>query len=149
MPSLLLYPRASFLLVAEEAQIEEAVRQLVRIGLDDVEVWIPVSEAAAAGQWTSVVPRITTADFAKVLADDDRALVLDVRGADEFAAGHVEGAINIAHTRLAERLGEIPDHSPVYVHCASGLRAALAVSFLAGKGLDVVHVDGGYEEIGV
>lgn len=140
--------KVRLLLVAEEAQIEEAVRQLVRIGLDDVAAWIPVSEAAA-GEWTSAVPRISTAGLAQALADHDHAIVLDVRGADEFAIGHVEGAINIAHTRLAERLGEIPDRSPVYVHCASGLRAALAVSFLAGKGLDVVHVDGDYEEIGV
>ena len=74
--------------------------------------------------------------------------LLDVRGAEEFAAGHVGGAVNIAYTRVAVRLGELPPQRPVFVHCGSGLRAAMAASFLAKEGIDVVHVDGGYGEIG-
>jgi hydroxyacylglutathione hydrolase len=82
------------------------------------------------------------------LAEDPGALVLDVRGADEFAAGHVEGAVNIAYTRLGVRLADLPNRRPVYVHCGSGLRASMAVSYLAAKGVDVVHVDGSFGEIG-
>ena len=55
--------------------------------------------------------------------------------------------MNIAYTRLAARLNELPDRRPVYVHCGSGLRASMAVSFLASRGVDVVHVDGNYGDI--
>jgi hydroxyacylglutathione hydrolase len=136
------------LVVQSESHLDEAVRQLVRIGLDEVEAWIPADEAIRAHEWTSTIPRIMTSELANALTEDPDALVLDVRGADEFAAGHVEGAVNIAYTRLGVRLAELPDRRPVYVHCGSGLRASMAVSFLAAKGIDAVHVDGNFGEIG-
>ncbi|WP_193211091.1 MBL fold metallo-hydrolase [Luteolibacter marinus] len=139
----------SLLLVVDgESQLDEAVRQLVRIGLDAVDAWIPAIEATHAHQMTSAFPRITTAELRHVLEEDPEAVVLDVRSADEFAAGHVEGALNIAYTRLAERAGEIPGRRTIYVHCGSGLRAAMATAFLGAKGHNVVHVDGAYGEIG-
>ena len=73
--------------------------------------------------------------------------MLDVRGADEFAAGHVKGATHIAYTRLAARIDELPSGEPLFVHCGSGMRAALASAFLASRGIDVVHVDGDFAEI--
>ena len=137
---------AEILLVLEnDSQLEPAVRQLVRIGLDKVIAWIPADEAMQVHGFTCLIPRMKTESLIDAVAEDADALVLDVRGADEFAAGHVEGALNIAYTRLAEHLGDIPKHRPVYVHCGSGLRAAMAASFLASKGIDVVHVDGSYD----
>ena len=67
--------------------------------------------------------------------------VLDVRRATEFAAGRVEGACNIAHTRLAGRLGELPRDKRLLVHCLSGARASAAVSYLAGQGFEVSAVN--------
>jgi hydroxyacylglutathione hydrolase len=139
---------SKILLVLEsDSQLEPAVRQLVRIGLDEVVAWIPADEATQVHGFTSIIPRMPTDGLRDALAEDAGAVVLDVRGADEFAAGHVEGALNIAYTRLAEHLGDLPDRQSVYVHCGSGLRAAMAVSFLASKGVDVVHVDGSYDAI--
>jgi hydroxyacylglutathione hydrolase len=136
------------LVLEDESQLDGAVRQLVRIGLDEVEAWMPAAEAVKAHEWTSAIPRIMTSCLANALTEDPDALVLDVRGADEFAAGHVEGAVNIAYTRLGARLADLPNRRPVYVHCGSGLRASMAVSYLAAKGIDVVHVDGSFGEIG-
>ncbi|MGL5018302.1 MAG: MBL fold metallo-hydrolase [Luteolibacter sp.] len=133
---------ARILLVVEsEAQLDDAVRQLIRIGLDRVAAWIPAAEALAETHLTASYPRISTADLP---AD---ATVLDVRGADEFAASHVTGATNIAYTRLAARIGEVPSARPLYVHCGSGLRAAIACPYLASQGHDVIHVDGPFAEI--
>ncbi len=141
--------KTRLLLVLEsEAQLDDAVRQLVRIGLDEVEAWMPADEVVKAHEWTRAIPRIMTSDLANALAEDPDARVLDVRGADEFAAAHVEGALNIAYTRLGARLAELPAGRPVYVHCGSGLRASMAASFLASKGVEVVHVDGNFAEIG-
>ena len=92
--------------------------------------------------------RFVFRELAGALSEEQGALVLDVRGGDEFAAGHVEGALNIAYTRLGARLAELPTRRPVYIHCGSGLRASMAASFLAAKGIDVVHVDGNFCETG-
>jgi len=129
------------LVVENDQQLDEAVRQLVRIGLDRVEGWIPAAEALGAGAFTTSIRRITTRDLT------DGAAVLDVSGADEFDSGHVKDATHIAHTRLAGRLDDIPSARPLHVHCASGARAAAAASFLASKGVDVVFVDGDFDDI--
>lgn len=129
------------LVVENESQVEEAARQLIRIGLDHVAAWIPADEALSAADFTDSYPRVATAELPADVA------VLDVRGADEFAASHVRGANNIAYTRLAARLDEVPSGKPLFVHCGSGVRAALASAFLASRGHDVVFVDGPFAEI--
>jgi hydroxyacylglutathione hydrolase len=133
---------ARILLVAgNESQADEAVRQLIRIGLDKIEGWITASDALTASGFITSYPRITPAD----LPPD--ASVLDVRGADEFASKHVMGAKNIAYTRLAARFDEIPPEGPLHVHCAGGMRAAIAAAYLASRGREVIHVDGPFAEI--
>ena len=134
---------AIVLLVNDANELDLAVRELVRIGLDQVEAWIPASEALAVPGVTRHQKSITTAE----LADHPDAVVLDVRGAGEFAESHVRGAKNIAYTRLAARLDEVPEAHPLYVHCGSGLRASFAVPYLAGAGREVVHVDGAFSSI--
>ena len=129
------------LVVEDETQVEEAVRQLVRIGLDRVEGWIPVDEALADSACTTSYPRIATRDLPA------GAPVLDVRRADEYQASHVTGAKNIAYTRLAARIDEVPDAEPLHIHCAGGTRAAIAAAYLASRGHEVVHVDGSFAEI--
>jgi len=131
---------ARILLVLEnEAQLGEAVRQLVRIGLDHVEAWISAHEALVHA----------TASYRQIVPSElpENAVVLDVRGADEYAASHVKGAKNIAYTRLAARVDDLPDGAPLFVHCAGGLRAAIASAYLAGLGREVVQLDGPFEEI--
>lgn len=135
------------LLVNDADEVQEAVRQLIRIGLDKVEAWLPVSEALAIDGITARQESITTAKLAEALAANPGAAVLDVRGAGEFAEGHVQGAANIAYTRLAARISEVPSGKPLYIHCGSGLRAAFASSFLKGKGHEVVYVNGPFDEI--
>jgi len=72
-------------------------------------------------------------------------LLLDVRKPEEFAAGHVPGAINIPHDQLANRLAELPASrdKPVVVYCRSGRRAALAEDVLRQGGYTKVqHLKG-------
>jgi len=133
---------ARILLVAEsQADVDDAVRQLVRIGYDHIAGWITVVEAMASDARLEKMKSILAEDL------PGGASVLDVRGAGEFAAGHVKGAKNIAHTRLGARLYDVPKGDTLYVHCAGGGRAAIAASFLASTGRDVVWVDGAYADI--
>lgn len=63
-------------------------------------------------------------------------MILDVRSPAEFAQGHIPGAVNISHTKLASRLDELGDSKSVelVVYCESGRRAALATEVLRAAG---------------
>ena len=142
---------AIILVVNDEAEVAEAVRQLVRIGLDKVEAWISASEALSVhlenDDLTASVKRITTAELAGELTAHPGAAVLDVRSTSEYAESHVRGATHIPYTRLAARLAEVPHTHPLYVHCGTGLRASFAVPLLARESREVIHVDGEFSDI--
>lgn len=140
---------AQFLLVLPAKEdLEEAVRQMARIGLDRVAGWMTVAETQEVSDaLMSSQPSITTPELAEAISRQPDAVVLDVRGAGEYAEGHVKGALNIAHTRLADRLDELPKEKRLLVHCGSGLRASLATAYLASEGYDAVLVDGPYGKI--
>ncbi len=78
------------------------------------------------------------------VAPDLRGWLLDVREADEFAAGHVDGATNIPLGSLRSRLNEIPRDKPVNVYCQSGKRAYDAQRILVQHGIDARQVSGGW-----
>lgn len=134
-------PGQRLVLLASGRDLDELVRQLVRIGLDDVVGWIALEDFEAwrlAGGATASIPRIT---FAEAEAAGREGIWLDVRGESEFAADHVDGAVQIAQSRLAVERGRLPAGSPVTVHCATGGRAALASAYLQREGFDVRYVD--------
>ncbi len=73
------------------------------------------------------------------------AFLLDVRSPDEFAAGHVAGAVCVPLSDLERRLGEIPADRPMLVMCEAGGRSAMAAERLrAGGRNDVTDVEGGF-----
>lgn len=73
----------------------------------------------------------------------DHLFVLDVRTPQEFAEGHVPGAVNITHDQLASRLAEVPKDKDVVLYCRSGRRAALAADVLRANGyLRLSHLEG-------
>jgi hydroxyacylglutathione hydrolase len=125
-------------LVIEEDQVDEAVRDLIRVGLDYVPAYItPTDLKNYQGDKNS----IETLNFKDV---DDQMQngkkVLDVRKLTEYDERHIEGAINVAHTRLLPRLDEVPTDKKLIVHCATGVRANVATAYLAHKGFDVAVV---------
>lgn len=70
-------------------------------------------------------------------------LLVDVRTPEEFAAGHIPGAVNIAVETLESRLEEIPTDQPVVVYCRSGNRSATAADILVSAGYNPVYDLGG------
>lgn len=130
------------LVLEDERQADEALRQLLRIGLDRVRGWISVADALKESRWVASIRRAETSELASLMEEFPGAAVLDVRGASEFEEGHVEGATNLAYTRLAADGARLPDGSPLLIHCGSGLRAAMAAAGVARTGRQVIHVDG-------
>lgn len=129
-------------LVIEPDRLDEAVRNLLRIGLDDIRGYVTPDELAqylASGGATSEIESITMETLeARRLAGGVR--VLDVRGKVDFDVSHIPDALNIAHTRLLARIDELPADLPVIVHCNSGARSAHAVALLERRGYETVNV---------
>ncbi|KJV03664.1 MBL fold metallo-hydrolase [Rhodococcus sp. BGS-1C] len=122
-------------------QIDEATRELARIGIDH-------PSGSAVGEIHSLasdgrVRSYEVSDFAGLAAEDSDIAVLDTRQQSEYADGHIPGAINIPLHELPHRLAEVPD-GKVWVHCASGYRASIAASLLDREHRSVVLIDDDY-----
>ena len=68
------------------------------------------------------------------------ATLLDVRTPEEFAAGHIDGAVNVPVDEVGSRLSGIPHDEPVVVYCHSGRRAARAAQTLSQNGYQVYNL---------
>lgn len=135
-------------LIIDSEHIGEAVRDLIRIGLDRIVGYATpkeLSEFLASGGTCSSIEHTSIRHIDQIQARGD-VTVLDVRGASEFEASHIHGAVNIAHTRLAPRAEDIPDNTVLAVHCRSGTRSAVAAAYLKYCGHDVIYVDGDFDD---
>jgi NADPH-dependent 2,4-dienoyl-CoA reductase/sulfur reductase-like enzyme/rhodanese-related sulfurtransferase len=75
---------------------------------------------------------------------DDRTLLLDVRTAKEFSAGHLPGARNLPVDELRGRLGELPRDGRILAYCQVGQRGYIATRILLQHGFDAANLGGGY-----
>lgn len=125
----------SFMLVADEAQIEDLTRKLMRIGLDNVYGY--VSDVSTLGidlQKSNVID----IDTVKTYLNRDDVQVVDLRGASEYNSGHIEGAENVFVGTLPQNLDKISKDKPVVIYCQGGDRATIGYSLLASHGFDNV-----------
>ncbi len=86
-------------------------------------------------------------DVETVLAAEgaDKSFLLDVRTAQEFANGHIPGAVNIPVDDLRSRLKELPQDRKIAVYCQVGQRGYLATRILMQKGFVPANIGGGYK----
>ena len=83
-----------------------------------------------------------------------RRLIIDVREPQEFAAGHVAGAINLPPNKLMGSLDELddaPKNTEIILYCRSGARSNVAIQILRGRGftnlingVNQMHVEARY-----
>ncbi|MFG0259908.1 MAG: rhodanese-like domain-containing protein [Phycisphaerales bacterium JB041] len=140
-------PTDEIVLVCEPRLVDELTRVLVRIGLDRVVGWVSPEDVGSATT-LETTPEITAEAFK---GHEGERPVLDVRSEHEHAAGAIEASLNIAHTRLAPRVEELPKGEPIVCHCRSGVRSAAATAYLRREGFDVTNLAGGmmaWERVG-
>jgi hydroxyacylglutathione hydrolase len=140
-------------LLIPEAELEAALRDLVRIGFDHVVHYVTPEAFADYVQSGGDTASIEEIDFEELERRRQEAgvAVVDVRRKSEYEAGHVPEATNVAHTRLPEGLDRIPKGNTLLVHCQSGVRSALAAAYLAREGYEAVYVNDAfprYREMG-
>lgn len=134
------------LLVLESDEDADIARRLLyRIGLDRIVGYVRFDELKA--QVPNKLTTLAAERFQDFTPDKlgDNDVMLDVRRSDEFGSAHVEGAIHIPHTRIRTQLEKLDSGKRYYVYCRTGRRAAIAASFLATVGYDVVLLDGDCE----
>ncbi len=95
----------------------------------------------------NVLDGMTELWYAQDLADAmENCLIVDARRPDEYAGGHLPGALNVPHTQVRERLDEIREAAggrPIRVHCLAGARSYIAERILRQEGFDVKNLSGG------
>jgi len=141
-------PDAAIVLIIAEDEVEEAVRNLVRVGLDRAEAFAPPEAMSTPDVLGRSLDRIQEIDVEGLEARraDSSAMILDVRHASEFREGHVPGALNIAHTRLPDHLDALPTDRELAVYCRTGSRSAVASALLQREGFRPVYVNGMFED---
>lgn len=80
---------------------------------------------------------VRVADLATELSAENNLVIVDVRTADEYAEGHIEGAINVPLQEVTQNLALLPDpEADIVIVCGSGHRSALAMVALNLLGYD-------------
>ena len=101
-----------------------------------------VSAGALAAE-PALVPISQEALLERQQRGDEATYVLDVRSPEEYASGHVPGAVNIPYDQIASRMAEVPKDQDVVLYCKSGRRAGIAAEALAGQGYTrLQHLEG-------
>ncbi len=91
------------------------------------------------------VKNISSVELMQRIRDNHAGLILDVRNPQEYAQGHVPGAINIPHNQLGSRLAEIGSYKgkEIVLYCRSGGCAGIAANTLQAAGFSkLLHLDG-------
>ena len=134
------------IVIAEPGREEEAATRLGRIGFDHVAGYLDggMQTLEAHAELLARTQRVSPAQLAEQLASQAPPLVVDVRTPAEYAAGHVDGGINVPLSRLGERLDELPQGRPVAVLCAGGYRSSIAASLMQRHGIEaLIELAGG------
>ena len=93
------------------------------------------------------VKNVTPEEVVKLIKENPKTLVLDVRTPEEFAAGHIAGATNadIMNDDFAQKIAKLAKDQPVVVHCGSGTRSAKALPTIVQQKFPVIyHMNGGF-----
>lgn len=94
---------------------------------------------------SSEISNVSTSEF-KNLVDQHRGIILDVRTPEEFAEGHIPGAINldVNGSNFKDEIGKLDKSKDYEVYCRSGKRSLKASEMMQSEGFTkVTNLDGG------
>ncbi len=142
------YDREFYLIVPDRDAhaLDEAVRDLAMIGLENVAGYAGSSALVAAEANGVALERIEQVDARRLGQELEAGTVhvVDVRGEAEWNAGHIPQAENIPLGYLADRADELPTDRPIVLQCETGGRSTIGASLLRARGhRAVVNLTGG------
>jgi rhodanese-related sulfurtransferase len=87
---------------------------------------------------------IAPADLLAIVEENpDAVTVVDIRSAEDYAAGHIEGAINIPFKEVGANIDQIPMNRPAYVTCYTGQTAGITIAPLRMMGYNAISLNRG------
>lgn len=89
--------------------------------------------------------KISSADLQKLIENGDDIQIVDLRKPEDFAKGHVKGAVNIPFGEVNKHFGEFPKDKPVFVYCYTGQTAGQTVGVLNVLGINARSVHLGFD----
>lgn len=106
------------------------------------------SDAVQVEPLSSLVRDVSVNEAKALIEGPQSPAVIDVRTGEEFAAGHIDGALNIDFlgSDFAGELAKLDKNQPVLIHCKSGTRSTKALAELEAQGFEnIAHMTGGYD----
>jgi hydroxyacylglutathione hydrolase len=131
-------PNMPIYLIVEEDALEDTVRRLVRIGLDNVTGFATPDVLDRYGENHELLST-DEIDFDELeqARDEENTVVFDVRTEAEYEDEHVPGAVNVPHTQLLDHRSDIAMDQTLLVHCGGGTRASFAAALMERYGYNV------------
>lgn len=142
----------TFLLVTESGKEKESVIRLARVGFEKFGGYLQGGYEAwqQAGEEIDMIIDVEPDEMIMDLPFDDNAVVIDVRKENEYAAGHVKGALNFPLDTLTDPgiLSDFEETHNLYIHCQGGYRSVIAASLIKRQGIhNLRNVLGGWNKI--
>ena len=98
----------------------------------------------AQGPDSTKVVSISAVELHERRESEAAPVVIDVRTPDEYASGHIPGAVNVPFDQVAQRIAEIDAPHGVALYCMVGPRARKGESALLAAGYEkIFHLEGG------
>jgi len=135
------------IVAATNAQVDEAVMRLARVGIENVVGYLKggIDSWRYAGRPLEIVPQVTVQDL-KQRAEEGDLQILDVRRPGEYESGHVPHAVTEPLATLERNVSDLvlDKEKPIAVICAGGYRSSAATSLLQKHGFkNLLNVTGG------
>ena len=130
-------PDKDILIVSDDpASIDECATWLRRVGLDRVAGSLAGGMTAwsSAGYELSHLPQVGLPELNAMVCSGTGIVLVDTRAPNEFAGGHIDGAINIPAPDLRTRYVELDPERPTVLTCNSGNRSSLGAALLMQRG---------------
>lgn len=138
--------RPVLLVMEESSDLEEALRGLYAVGIDQVQGFLKGGMEAWIGQGQKT-ERLTSLSVGRVKQGLEQGSLhlVDTRQKNEFEAFHIEGSIHMAAPELRQDHNKLPKDRPLAFICNTGYRSLLAASLMkqANPASEVIHVLGG------
>lgn len=145
--ALIMNVKQPLLLVAPSGKEEEAITRLSRVGFDNVLGYLDGGIAAwqAAGKQTDSIESVSPENFASHYSAN--SIVVDSRKPGEYAAEHLQNAINLPLDTINSNFDKVPEQD-FYLHCAGGYRSVIMASILKARGIhNLINVEKGISGI--
>jgi hydroxyacylglutathione hydrolase len=124
-------------LIADPHSAPQIIAQLRAIGVDNLPGYFSDSVAAGVGR----LAWISAQDVAAMPAP----YILDVRGAQEYADGHLPHAVHLPMGDVLNQLARLPRDQQIIVQCGGGYRSQVVASLLQARGYTVASLQGGID----